>query len=216
MLTNPAATTVLCFGDSNTHGAPDAPGNRLAADVRWTGQLQRILGERYYVIEEGLNGRTIDMDYPDRPGLNGRTYLTPCLLTHSPLDIIVLMLGTNDTKVQFGRSAEAIALSWHGFLDDLFAVAFRADGSRPDVVLVSPIHIDPTQPLADMETDSFDAASVAKAAQLSALYAAIAKERGLRFLDAAAVAAPGADSIHLTVASHAALAELIATEITSR
>src|SRR5262249_50236638 len=120
MITNPAATTVLCFGDSNTRGTTygdDREYGRLAADVRRTGQLQTLLGPGYYVIEEGLGGRTIDVDYADMPGRSGAEYFLPCLLTHAPVDILVLMLGTNDTKIEFGRSAEDIAASLHRLLD---------------------------------------------------------------------------------------------------
>ena len=77
--TDPDAVRVLCFGDSNTYGTPgdDPDYVRLPADRRWTGRLQRLLGEGYDVVEEGLNGRTTDLDYVDRPGCNGRTYWAP-------------------------------------------------------------------------------------------------------------------------------------------
>ena len=76
MRTDPDAVRVLCFGDSNTYGAPadDPDYVRLGPDVRWTGRLQGLLGDGYDVIEEGLNGRTTDVDYTDRPHCNGRTY----------------------------------------------------------------------------------------------------------------------------------------------
>ncbi len=79
MLTEPDAVRVLCFGDSNTHGAPgdDPEYVRLGPDVRWTGRLQRLLGDGYDVVEEGLNGRTTDVDYVDRPHCNGRTAFPP-------------------------------------------------------------------------------------------------------------------------------------------
>src|SRR5690348_7100905 len=100
MITDPDARRVLCYGDSNTYGVclrdGDTPGTptpdpayvRLPADRRWPGVLQRLLGDGYDVLEEGLNGRTVDVDDPDRPGLNGRTYFLPCLLSHRPLDVV--------------------------------------------------------------------------------------------------------------------------------
>src|SRR5215472_14719247 len=111
MITSPTATTVLCFGDSNTNGMPSDDENyvRLPADVRWTGRLQDLLGADFAVIEEGLSGRTTDVDYDERPGANGRTYFLPCLQTHHPLDVVVIMLGTNDLKTQFHRTAADIA-----------------------------------------------------------------------------------------------------------
>lgn len=87
MITDPGVVRVLCFGDSNTHGAPSADPTytRLPADRRWTGVLQTLLGAGFDVVEEGLNGRTTDADYDDRPGCNGRQYLVPFLQTHQPL-----------------------------------------------------------------------------------------------------------------------------------
>ena len=84
MLTEPDAVRVLCFGDSNTHGAPgdDPEYVRLGPDVRWTGRLQRLLGDGYDVVEEGLNGRTTDVDCVDRPHCNGRTAFPAALMSH--------------------------------------------------------------------------------------------------------------------------------------
>ena len=158
MITNPAATTILCYGDSNTNGIPsdDPDYVRLAADVRWTGRLQTMLGDGYSVIEEGLSGRTIDLEYADRPGLSGLEYLLPCLLTHAPLDIVVIMLGTNDTKFRFGRSAAQIAASMVGLLDLVELVL-----GHPRVYLVSPAPLDDRQP-GFVEAEELDLASVEK------------------------------------------------------
>jgi lysophospholipase L1-like esterase len=212
MITDPAAKTVLCFGDSNTHGAPsdDPTYTRLPVDVRWPGQLQNRLGPGWNVLEEGLNGRTIDRDDPDEPGRNGRRYLVPCLLSHVPLDVIVLMLGTNDTKTRFGLTAAGIADEWSGFLDDLAANSWNRDGEASTVILVSPIRIDDRQPRYHDEMVSFDASSVEHADALAAAYADLAARRNLVFFDAATVARAGADGIHLTTDSHARLAEALA------
>ena len=120
MNTDPDALRVLCFGDSNTFGTCRADAStygtptqdpdyvRLHADRRWTGVLQGLLGDEFEVIEEGLNGRTTDVDYEDCPGCNGRLYFVPCLLSHRPLDVVVVMLGGNDLKPCFDRSPEAV------------------------------------------------------------------------------------------------------------
>ncbi len=212
MITDPAATTVLCFGDSNTHGAPsdDPTYTRLAADVRWPGQLQNRLGPGWNVIEEGLNGRTVDRDDPERPGLNGRQYLVPCLLSHAPLDVIVLMLGTNDAKAQFGLTSTGITDEWSGFLDDLRANCWTRDGGAPTVILVSPVRIDDRQARYLDEMESFDAASVRHIDGLAAAYAELAAQQELVFFDAASVARAGTDGIHLSMDSHARLAQSLA------
>jgi len=92
VLTAPDAVRVLCFGDSNTHGVPgdDPEYVRLGPDVRWTGRLQRLLGDGYDVVEEGLSGRTTDVDYVDRPHCNGRTAFPATLMSHDPLDLAVV------------------------------------------------------------------------------------------------------------------------------
>ncbi len=146
MLTDPDAIRVLCFGDSNTNGIPadDPDYVRLGPDVRWTGRLQRLLGEGYDVIEEGLSGRTTDVDYVDRPHCNGRTYFPACLMTHHPLDLVVVMLGSNDLKTCFRRSAATIAAALHGYVDDVAAYVTDRYGRTPALLLVSPILLDET------------------------------------------------------------------------
>ena len=100
---------ILCFGDSNTYGHNPATEGRFDETVRWTKQLSRILGEKYLVVEEGLNSRTAAITPEDEPYLNGLTYLSPCVRSHQPLDLVILMLGTNDMKTCFSMTPERIA-----------------------------------------------------------------------------------------------------------
>ena len=109
--------TVLCYGDSNTYGAKpigfdilDSPliagDMRFSRDERWTGILQKELEPDYFVIEEGLNARTTSFDDPvEGFHKNGKTYLLPCLESHAPIDLVILMLGTNDLKKRFSTPA---------------------------------------------------------------------------------------------------------------
>ena len=102
--------TVLCFGDSNTWGYDPLTRERFDRDIRWPGVLRNELGEDYLVLEEGLNGRTTIWGDPiDGAHKNGSRYLLPCLESHAPLDLVVIMLGTNDLKRRFGVPAEDIA-----------------------------------------------------------------------------------------------------------
>jgi lysophospholipase L1-like esterase len=87
--------TILCYGDSNTWGYNPSTGGRYARDERWPGVLRTELGEGYLVIEEGLNGRTTVWDDPIEGYKNGSTYLIPCLETHKPIDLVIILLGTN-------------------------------------------------------------------------------------------------------------------------
>src|SRR5262245_57438449 len=187
MITNAAAITVLCFGDSNTNGVPsdDEDYVRRPPDVRWTGRLQRRLGDGYYVIEEGLSGRTTDLDYDDRPGGNGRSYFVPCLQTHHPLDFVVVMLGTNDLKDQFDRSQSSFVAVLGGYVDDIGSNATNRAGEPPRIILVSPIHLDDSQPaFVEMTLGQYGAAAVERSRLLSAQLRRVANERGVLFADA--------------------------------
>ncbi len=216
MITDADAVRILCFGDSNTHGAPcdDPDFVRLAADQRWTGLLQGILGDGFEVIEEGLNGRTTDVDYEDRPGCNGREYFVPCLLSHHPLDAVVVMLGTNDLKACFDRTVDEVAGALRGYLDDVAGNVTDPQGRTPPVVLVSPILIDDSAArFAEMTADSFDSAGVARSRELGAAIRRVARDGGAAYADAATVAHAGDDGLHLTRDSHGRLADLVAATL---
>ena len=98
---------LLCFGDSNTHGYIPG-GGRYDDNTRWPRLLARNLGEDFLVYEEGLNGRTSSMEDPFKPYKNAMDYIIPCLMTHEPLDLTILMLGSNDMKQYFSPSIEKI------------------------------------------------------------------------------------------------------------
>jgi len=94
MNTSPNAKVVLCYGDSNVYGQMPGSLERYPSDVRWTGLLQNLLKSEYCIVEEGLGGRTTDLDNPnpDVPSRNGLDYYKPCLDGHLPVDIVVIML----------------------------------------------------------------------------------------------------------------------------
>jgi lysophospholipase L1-like esterase len=137
--------TILCYGDSNTWGF--IPGSinfetmymeRYPRNKRWTGLLQNKLGNDYYVIEEGLNGRTTNVDYESLEGRNGKTFLPTLLYTHSPLDLIVIMLGINDLKKEFNRNCEDISQGMSEIIKIIKNSKYDRDmQSPPQVLLVS-------------------------------------------------------------------------------
>src|ERR671917_870887 len=130
--------TVLCYGDSNTWGYDPATRERFPPHVRWTGVLATLLGAEYRVIEEGLNGRTTRWDDPIEPGRNGLTYLRPCIESHKPLDLMVIMLGTNDLKRRFNLVASDIAQSAAELAQLAWRFANGPDGARAKALLVAP------------------------------------------------------------------------------
>jgi lysophospholipase L1-like esterase len=131
--------TVLCYGDSNTWGSDPETGERFPEGVRWPGVLRRELGEEYRVIEEGLPGRTTVRDDPiEGDHKNGRSYLRACLESHRPIDLVTIMLGTNDLKERFGSSASDIAQGAASLADWTLRSGCGPEGGAPVVVLISP------------------------------------------------------------------------------
>src|SRR3712207_6385036 len=120
-----AGKRIMGYGDSNTWGyipVESGPTTRYPADGRWPGVLKAALGLGYEVIEEGLSARTTDIPDPTLPhisgaGLDGSAYLSPALATHLPLDLVVIMLGTNDVKKMFDRSPLRVALGVGKLID---------------------------------------------------------------------------------------------------
>lgn len=216
MNTNPNAKVVLCYGDSNTRGTqPDGVG-RYPANVRWTGQLQKLLGDAYYVIEEGLGGRSTDLEHPNpnKPNRNGLTYFRPCLESHLPIDIVIIMLGTNDLKTKYNRSAQGVADALGKYVNTIKEIVIEKGVQQPRIILVSPAPMDSAARGFIEELKSgesmYDNVSVEKSKQLAESIRELAKKTGCEFLDAALVAKAGDDGAHLTAESHATLAEAIA------
>jgi lysophospholipase L1-like esterase len=125
------ARTVVCFGDSNTWGyVPGSEGERFPREVRWPSRLQEMLGDEWEVIAEGLNGRTATFERADSEGRNGLPYLFPCLLSHAPVDTVVIFLGTND--VNFMDDERVARCVWR-----LVEIVRRCD-AKPLVVVAPP------------------------------------------------------------------------------
>lgn len=207
--------TILCYGDSNTWGQiPDKTGKRYPSNVRWTGVLQQALGEGYDVIEEGLSSRTTNLDYAKKPGRNGRTYLEPCLDSHAPLATVVLMLGTNDYKIEFNRSAAEIAQAIRGLVELIQEKTAKYAGTAARLILVSPILVDGNAPkIKEWYANYYDDSSVKKSQELAGYLRVVAEETGCEFIDAATVARAGEDGIHFDVVSHRALGTVVAKQI---
>ena len=137
---------IVCFGDSNTHGACVDPtdsadhGYRFNEDERYTCLLQKKLGEDYLVIEEGLSGRTNAFDDPLHEGLSGVMHVTPILNSHEPLDLLIIMLGTNDTKAYFSASPVNIGTGLERLVRKAQATQCWGE-HEPKILVVCPPHI---------------------------------------------------------------------------
>jgi lysophospholipase L1-like esterase len=198
---------ILCYGDSNTWGYDPESGGRFPRAVRWTGVLAQELGRGYAVIEEGLCGRTTVWDDPVE-GLhkNGRTYLTPCLESHQPIDLVVLMLGTNDLKTRFSVTAADIAASAGVLVDLIQRSQTGPQDSAPQLLLVAPPPIARPVEWAEMFGDG-----ELKSQKFADYYRQVADEYDCYFLDAGKVIVSSAiDGIHLEASQHARLGQELA------
>lgn len=202
---------VLCFGDSNTWGYDAATRGRFPPEVRWTGVLQARLGAGFRVIEEGLNGRTTRWDDPVEPGRSGAVYLRPCLQSHQPLDMVIVMLGINDVKPRFNLNASDIAESAATLAAEARRIAVNAAGEPAAVLLVTP-----PAATALAEYDLLFAGAVEKSRQFSHYYRLAAMWNNLPSFDAGEViVSSDLDGIHLDAPEHAKLGEALASQVKS-
>ena len=140
---------VVCYGDSNTwgykpeHVQPKAGFNRYSYEERWPGILQQLLGAGYRVEEEGLNGRTTAFDDPFNPHLNGAKYFDCCMMIKAPVDLLIITLGTNDTKEYFNVNAYCIAVGLEQLILKAVGGHYGQKGGNPEILIISP------QPLRD-------------------------------------------------------------------
>lgn len=205
---------VVCFGDSNTWGFSPFDGNRYEKDVRWTGILGKLLGDEWEIIEEGQCGRTIALDDVWEGGIkNGLKYLPPMLESHSPMDLLIIMLGTNDMKSRFHLKACDIA----GSMDTMLRLAkaiLNYSGKKTNILLVSPIWVG--EKIAESCFNGiFDKNTVQISKELAVLYERTAQGHECLFLDAAKVAEPSKeDCLHMCPKNHRKLAEEIYKKVT--
>jgi lysophospholipase L1-like esterase len=201
--------TILCYGDSNTWGFNPATKERYGRDIRWPGVFRNALGEGYLVIEEGLNGRTTVWDDPIEEYRNGKEYLPPCLITHKPLDLVVIMLGTNDLKRRFSLSAYDIARGAGVLVEIIQRSDTGLNDQAPKVLLLAP---PPVAKLTEF-VDMFEGSEV-KSQKLGHYYRQIAEELGCEFFDTSEViVSSDVDGIHLDPEEHRKLGEAVALRV---
>ena len=200
---------IVCYGDSNTWGYDPATRERFPAEVRWTGVLARELGAGYLVIEEGLNGRTTILDDPWEPERNGKTYLRPCLESHRPLDLLTIMLGTNDLKARHRVSASDIAQGAAVLVDIAQHYAVRADDSPAPILLICP------PPVARLtKFDRMFEGAEEKSRELARYFRMVAEWHDVPLLDAGEViVSSDRDGIHFEADQHRNLGLAVAREV---
>ncbi len=192
---------IIAFGDSNTWGSDPATGGRFPREQRWPTVMQRELGSEYEVIAEGLRGRTTVHDDPIEPYRSGADALPPCLMSHAPVDLVILALGCNDLKKRFSVSAFDIAEGAARLIFLARAYGEGPDGRAPGILLVAP------PPIARLTgyAEKFEGGAE-KSRLLGERFREIARQEGIAFLDAGAVIrCSDLDGIHYEADQHALL-----------
>lgn len=202
---------IMCFGDSNTFGT-NPHGGRWNREQRWTGRLQQTLGPEYYVIEEGCGGRTTVWEDNLELHKNGREALPVALATHKPLDLVILMLGTNDMKSRFSALPADIAEGARQLAELVLTYPYGPAYPVPQVLIVSPILLG--EDVEHSPCTGFENSAVEKSRRLAPWMQRAAQQMGCHFLDAAQVAGPSTtDWLHMEAEGHAALAAAIEKKV---
>lgn len=211
--------TLLCFGDSNTWGYdPKATATspfpvRYALDVRWTGVVARELGAGYRVIEEGQNGRTtVHEDPTASASRNGRRVLPVLLESHKPLDLVVMMLGSNDLKTLFNAPAQDIANGASALVKLILQSDASPAGRAPQVLLICPPAIANLDHLPEIQARIVNGQQ--RSLELPKYYEAVAKLHGVHYLNSQEHTRPSlVDGVHLDTDVHLSLGKAVAAKI---
>jgi len=216
---------ILCYGDSNTWGViprweiTSLPSERYDKKTRWTQVMAADLGQEWELIEEGLGGRTTMYQIPGEDYRRGDWYLTPCLLSHRPLDCIVLMLGSNDLQPRMHEqpfTREQMYAGPRRLLELILAQPQCGAGNQPPKILLlapTPLKLPQVPPRVP---GAIDETSVHLSHEFASVYEEIAKEYGCGFLDAGLFACPDdSDGAHFTKESHVRLGHGVAAAVKS-
>ena len=204
---------IVCFGDSNTWGLNAETMRRFPEEVRWPCLLQEKLGDEYQIIEEGLPGRTSVMDDPLLEGMNGMDYIVPCIKSHAPVELVIIMLGTNDTKERFGLTA-------HNIAQGITRLAKKAQHAHKEIynkstqvlVIAPPVIGSDYQKTEVRKSMGFNCD--VKSRELPGHLKAFLDDTNLSFLDASkSITMNQVDYMHLNENGHKQLSELVLEKV---
>jgi len=204
-----AGKRILCFGDSNTWGSKPGTGLRYPYRLRWPGVLQMELGTNFVVREEGRNGRTTMLEDPDQRGCNGKPALMRCLRQHHPLDLVIILLGTNDLKTIFNRTAEQITQSVEELGRIVLTDGRSSAGASPMLLLLAP----PVLISDKSGTDRYHGADI-KSSSFAEQYRSVAERLGCEFFDTGTlIHSSMVDGIHWDQDAHQSLGKALAQRV---
>ena len=208
--------TILCYGDSNTWGFDPHTKSRYDHRTRWPMALKNLLNKNappddpaWWVIEEGLNGRTSCREDPVEGDRNGLRQLIPILESHKPIDIVAVMLGTNDLKPRFNPTAYDIACGIQQIAKAIKKSETGPERSAPKILIICPPATEESPVFRHLFGNTVELSK-----KLPAMFSAVAGECGTAFLDAGGhIKSSAADGIHLDAEAHRILAGAVAAAV---
>lgn len=205
---------ILCYGDSNTWGYISGTNyERYDENIRWPKVLAKKLGDKFEIIEEGLSGRTLISDdiRPGKEGRNGYKYLIPCLNSHDPIDLVVLMLGTNELKTMFDKTANEVGEIFEEyFVRTIIGKKSQFKDIYPKLLIVIPPRVNEDNEFS--RRDKKYLGGEKKSIELEKIYIKIAKKYNCYYLTNEGLET-GVDGLHLTKKGHYHLAEELTKKI---
>lgn len=203
----------LCYGDSNTWGHPPDGRVRMEYDARWPGVMQKELGDAYHVYENALNGRTTVFQDPIEEGLCGRDGFESTLMIYSPLDVIILALGVNDTKARFSQNPWDIGWGMDLLVQLVKKSGCGRDGGTPKILLCAPAALDSNFG-STLHGTVFTPESIARSKELPEVYRRIAALDGIDCIDwNQHVHTRDGDGVHMYPEQHGILGKVMADKV---
>lgn len=206
--------TLLVFGDSNSHGTPPIATRglyeRYPAGTRWPSVAAAALAPEWELVDEALPGRTTQFDDPVMGAhMNGRTGLRIALQSHGPLDLLAIMLGTNDAKKRFAATPELITAGIAGLVDLATSDEYQIRHGGFSVLVICP---PPLREAGLLAGEFQDGAAVSQA--LAPMLEDYCARRGVAFFDAGTVIAVSElDGVHFAPEAHVALGQAVAAAV---
>jgi lysophospholipase L1-like esterase len=213
MKTNNDAKRVLVYGDSLTYGRQSGENARLPASVRFTGVLQDLLGDGFEVIEEGLRARMLSGENPHFQERNGLQQFGPILGSHLPLDVVVIVLGTNDANQNPAFNAQAFARTLHDYVQKLKDWSEFFALPLPRTLVVLPPDIDESH-YDEGIARIFGPGAGDRVKQLRQEMRLVAESLGLTILDSSEHCIPAPqDGVHLDAENNKKLAQAVNSKL---
>lgn len=204
---------ILIYSDSLTWGIIPNTRKRLPYDKRWPGVFDSTLNElgvNVRVIENCLNGRRTVWSDPFKSGRDGSEHLAQTIEMHSPLKLVIILLGSNDFQCTHNNNAWLSAQGMVKLINTIRTAPIEPGMPTPQIMVVAPPKIIKPKGVIANKFANAEHRGVGLAQELES----VAKEYSVLYFDANSVtAASEIDGIHLDEPQHKVLGEAIAHEV---